>query len=343
MAGDASRLLPRVAVLGCGSIGKRHLANLRALGVRAIAAYDPAPDRRAEVASCFGAEAVPTLEEIWRWGPTVVFVTAPTSQHLELALEAAERGCHLFIEKPLADRLAGVDRLAALVREKGLVSLVGCNLRFQPGLQAIKRWLEAGAIGHVTAARLEFGQYLPEWRPSSDYRESYSARRALGGGIILDAIHEIDYARWLLGDPTHVACFAGTLSRLEIDTEDTAAILLRTPSTIVEIHLDYVQRVYSRTCQIIGDEGTIRWDYTSGEARCYDARTGRCDIVATPSSWTPNEMYVAELRHFFDCLAGRAMPALDVAGGWRVLEIALAAKEAAAAGRVVALGDAHDS
>ncbi|MCS6802854.1 MAG: Gfo/Idh/MocA family oxidoreductase [Chloroflexota bacterium] len=339
MAAENAGVAPRVAVLGCGSIGRRHVANLKALGVEAVAVYDPVPERLTELRAAADVTAFAALDDIWRWEPTVVFVTAPTSCHLELALAAAERGCHLFIEKPLADRLAGTEQLVALVRERGLVSLVGCNLRFQPGLQAVKRWLEAGAIGRVVAARIEFGQYLPDWRPGSAYQASYSARRALGGGIILDAIHEIDYARWLLGEPLGVACFAGTLSHLEIETEDTAALLLRLPDAIVEIHLDYVQRVYSRTCQIIGDEGTIRWDYSAGEARYYHA-SGACELVFNPPAWTPNEMYLAELRHFLDCLAGRAAPALDVAGGRRVLEIALAAKQAAAEGRVIALGGA---
>jgi predicted dehydrogenase len=331
-----------VVVLGCGSIGRRHLTNLRALGVRDIAAYDPAAERVAEMVVRFGVTPLATLEDGWRWGPTVAFITAPTSQHLDLALEAAAHGLHLFIEKPLADRLEGTDRLEAAVRQQRLVSLVGCNLRFLPGLQAVKGWLETGAIGRLTSARLEFGHYLPDWRPTTDYRASYSARQALGGGIILDAIHEIDYACWLLGEPTRVACFAGTLSRLEIDTEDTAAILLDTGSAIAEIHLDYVQRVYSRTCQIVGDEGTIRWDYVSGEARCYDARRGECQIVASPAGWTPNDMYLAELRHFLACLAGEATPELDVAGGRRVLAVALAAKQAAAEGRVITLGGPHD-
>lgn len=332
--------LLRVVVLGCGSIGRRHLGNLRALGVDALAAYDPLTERLHEVATALEVTPFASLDDVWRWAPTVVFVTAPTSQHLELALAAAEHGCHLFIEKPLADRLAGTEQLVRLVQERGLVSLVGCNLRFLPGLQAVKRWLDAGAIGRVVAARIEFGQYLPDWRPGSDYQASYSARRALGGGIILDAIHEIDYARWLLGEPLDVACFAGSLSHLEIETEDTAAILLRLPNAIIEIHLDYVQRVYSRTCQIIGDEGTIRWEYTSGEARYYRAG-GRCELAFNPAGWTPNEMYLAELRHFLACLAGEATPALDVAGGRRVLQIALAAKQAAAEGRVIALGGAH--
>ena len=152
-----------------------------------------------------------------------------------------------------------------LARSKNLVTLVGCNLRFHPGLVAVKRLLEQGVAGRIVAIRAEVGQYLPDWHPGEDYRQGYSARLDLGGGIILDAVHEIDYVRWLLGPVRSVACFAGKLSHLEVETEDTAALLFRfSNGTIGEVHLDYVQRAYSRTCHIIGDEGTIRWDYSTG-------------------------------------------------------------------------------
>jgi predicted dehydrogenase len=194
----------------------------------------------------------------------------------------------------------------------------------------------------VVAARVEVGQYLPDWHPSEDYRQGYSARHDLGGGVILDAIHEIDYIRWLLGPVRSVACFAGTLSRLEVETEDTAAVLLRfAGGAIGEVHLDYVQRAYSRTCQVIGDEGTIRWDYGAGEARVYRADSRAWEAFPNPDGWRPNQMYVDELNHFLRCLAGTERPALDVHDAARVLDVALAAKASSQSGRVIAFeGDA---
>src|SRR5262249_50073259 len=162
----------------------------------------------------FGIEVFGKLDDAWHDGVDVAFITAPTRLHIPLALQAAEHGCHLFVEKPLADCLEGVERFLETVKERNLVTLVGCNLRFHPGLIQVKRLLEEGAIGRVIAARVEVGQYLPDWHPQEDYRQGYSARRELGGGVILDAIHEIDYVRWLLGEIVAVACFGGKLSRL---------------------------------------------------------------------------------------------------------------------------------
>jgi predicted dehydrogenase len=168
------------------------------------------------------------------------------------------------------------------------------------------------------------GQYLPDWHPWEDYRNTYSARRDLGGGVILDAIHEIDYLRWMFGEAEVVSCFAGKLSRLDIDTEDTAAIMIRFMSGVIgEIHMDYVQRVYSRSCQVIGDEGTINWDYTTGEVRWYSAITNRWQVFPDAVGWEPNQMYIDEMKHFLRCLAGEEKPTLDVFEALQVLKIAL--------------------
>jgi len=194
----------------------------------------------------------------------------------------------------------------------------------------------------VVAMRVEVGQYLPDWHPQENYRASYSARRELGGGVILDAIHEIDYARWLLGEVELVACLADKLSRLEIDTEDTAAILFRfRGGALGEIHLDYVQRSYSRGCQIIGDEGTIRWDYSRREVCCDLGSTKQTKLFSNPPGWQPNDMYLDEMRHFLACIEGTEQATQDVFEGSRVLELALMAKESAASQtmiRTAALG-----
>lgn len=327
----------RILVVGCGSIGRRHLSNLRQIGVADLAGVDVREDRRRGVAS-LGIDTFASLAVGLTFRPHAVVVATPPSLHLPMALEAAARGCHLFIEKPLADSAHGVDELLDVTARQRLVTLVGCNLRFHPGLLAVKELVDAGTVGRVTAARAEFGHYLPDWHSWEDYRDLYSARIALGGGVILDAIHEIDYLRWLLGEIDRVACFAGRLSRLEIETEDTASMLLRfATGAIGEVHLDYVQRSYHRSCQIVGDEGTIHWDYAEGSVRWYTAAAQTWQTRTVPAAWEPNQMYVDEMRHFVRCLQGEDRPALDVLEAARVLDVALAAKASAQAGEIVSV------
>jgi predicted dehydrogenase len=328
----------RFAVAGCGSIGKRHMKNLRALGAGEIIAADLRADRREEIEEALGIRAMASLEDVWVRAPDAIVIAAPTALHLPLALEAAERGVHLFIEKPLASAWDGIERLMKLAQERNLVSLVGCNMRFHPGLVKIKRLLAEQAVGRIIAARVDAGQYLPDWHPWEDYRQSYSARAELGGGVILDMIHEIDYIRWLLGEVAGIFCLAGKLSSLDIDTEDTAALLLRFQSgALGEIHLDYVQRARSRTCQIIGEEGTIRWDFWAGNVRWLAAGKEHWQEFQNPAGWQLNDMYLAEMRHFINCLARRTRPEQDLFEAARVLAIALAAKTSARNARWIEL------
>lgn len=321
----------RFFVIGCGSIGTRHLRNLVELGQHDLVAFDPDEGRRRAVRDELPVEVVDDLESGWSLAPAAAIVATPTSSHLELALAAAARGCHFLVEKPLSDSLNGTGRLAKLVADNGLISLVGCNMRFHPGVRALHELVAEGVLGRILTARFEAGQYLPDWRPGTDYRQSYSARSELGGGIILDAIHELDYAGWLLGPVAEVSCFAGHVSDLEIDTEDVASMLLRfAQGALAEVHLDYVQRSYSRTCRLAGELGSARWDYSSNHVEIFLAETGRWETRIRLEEWEPNAMYLDELRHFLRCLDGDETPLADVEAGRRALATAIAAKTSAA-------------
>ena len=315
-------------VIGCGSIGKRHIRNLLSLGARDVFAFDTQAQRRQAVQSEFAIPVVDALEDGWARLPNAAFVCTPTSTHLRIAMDAALRECHLFIEKPLSHNCDGVQPLVELVSTRHLISLVGCNMRFHPGLRVIRELLQKNTIGKIVSARAEAGQYLPDWHPQEDYRQSYSSRSELGGGIILDAVHEIDYLYSFFGGVETVLAMHGKLSELEIDTEDTAAILLRFSNGIIgEVHLDYIQRSYCKRCKIIGDLGTIEWDFAMGEVRVYTAVDKTWRTYRQPSEWQINDMYVDETRHFLNCLEGKENAVCDVAVGAAVLAIAMAAKQ----------------
>lgn len=323
-------------MIGCGSIGTRHARNLLELG-HDVTVFDDVAERRAVTSRELGVEAFDTLGEAWSSSADAVVIATPTSSHMALAHEAAGRGRNFFVEKPLSDTAEGVDALLQAVRARDLVTLVGCNMRFHPGIRALKELVDSGQLGRILSGRFEAGQYLPDWRPGTDYRASYSARRALGGGIVLDAIHELDYARWLLGETTHVACIADHVSDLEIDAEDVAAILLRFQNgAIVDVHLDYVQRAYSRSVSLIGALGTARWDYTQRDLQLFLAATGAWETVSLfEGEWDPNTMYLDEMRHFVRALDGDEAPLADVSSGAASLAVALAAKRAAAEARTL--------
>ena len=325
-------------VIGCGSIGKRHIRNLKSLNTGQIIAHDVSSERCNEVRHEYGIDTFNAIDDAIAQTPDTVFICTPTSLHIAPALLAAQNGCHIFIEKPLSHTLDGVDELIDIISQNGLVSFIGCNFRFHPGIAEIKGLLDNGSVGKVLCARLQGGQYLPDWHPWEDYRRGYSANLALGGGVILDSIHQIDNIVWFLGEADQVFCFCDKLSSLDIDTEDIAEILLRFKSgAIAEVHMDYVQRSRSRSCQIIGEEGTILWDLNEQQVRLYTVKTGKWQIFREKNGYDINEMYIEEMKHFLHCIEGKTKPLQDINHAKRVLQIALAAKESSVTGELVVI------
>ena len=240
----------KIAILGGGSIGQRHARNLWKIGLSEvdIHIFDPLRDRATHIQETLGVDVTTSYEDMLDHDFDIAFVTNPTRYHVETALDFASRGVDLFIEKPLSDIVDDrLFKLLDIVKKNNLITMVGCNMRFYPALQYISDVLQKEGLGELYSARIQFGYYLPNWHPWEDYRQGYSANRSLGGGILLDAVHELDYARWLFGSPVgdpHV--MGGKLSNLEIDTEDLVSIIYAFEKCpVVHIHLDYLQRYYN--------------------------------------------------------------------------------------------------
>ena len=196
-----------------------------------------------------------------------------------------------------------------------------------------------GAIGRLIGLRAEVGQYLPDWRPGSDYRQGVSARRDLGGGVVLELSHELDYVRWLGGEIQFVSAATGNLGGLDIDVEDSAEIVLGfADGAIGSVHLDMVQRSPTRTCKVIGTDGTLEWDGIRGHTRLFSAADDAWTDLYGPSDVGVDEMYVKELAQFIRCVVdGEAVP-VDGAEGRRIVELALAVKQSADAGQTIQVG-----
>lgn len=328
----------RMLVVGAGSIGQRHTRNLHQLGARQLAVCDPEQQRLTALVAEYGALPFASLDQaLALFQPEIVLICTPPLLHVEQAIRAVQAGAHVFIEKPLAATLDGVDQLIALAEERGCVAQVGYNLRFHPGVQQLKRLLGEDAIGRVLCGHAEFGQYLPDWRPQQDYRQSYTAQQRQGGGVILDVSHELDYVLWLLGGPRDVQCVAGNLSDLAMDAEDCATMLLRfAAGPHMTVHLDCVQRSYTRTCKLVGTQGTIVWDYAAQQVQVYRAAAGCWETL--PYTHGSNDMYMAEMQHFLECVARKCPPLVGLREAKAVLQVALAAKSAAATDTVQVLG-----
>jgi predicted dehydrogenase len=310
------------------------------LDVSELGVVEIDPELRERTAGELGIEAFAEMGAGLKWSPDFVVIATPTHMHVAQAAEVASVARALFIEKPLACTRAGISDLSALVRDRGVISMVGCNMRFHPGPQKVKELLDSGQLGRILSARIHVGSYLPAWRPGTDYRLNYAAREETGGGCILDCIHEIDLACWYLGDVVEVFCAAGHLSSLEIATEDVAVIVGRHESgALSEVHLDYVQRTYERGCQIAGEDGSVFWDFRDGQVRWFDAGSDGWTKFEQPAGWKVNQMYVDEMQYFLECVRERRETMLPVAAAARLMDLVFAAKRSAAEKRMITLGE----
>ncbi len=320
-------------VVGCGSIARRHAAKLQRLGVKRIVAVDPDAERLEHMRRELGCEAAASLASALDEGPGAVLICTPPSAHAAAALAAVERRIPCFVEKPAADTAAAAAKLMKAASRRRVPLAIGYQLRFHPAIAWIRRGLDERRWGPVQYVRAQVGQYLPDWRPWQDYRKSYTARRALGGGILLDASHEIDLALHLAGPAKSVTCAAARLSALDVDVEDTAEMILRfRGGAMGSVHLDMIRRAYDRSSQLLCRDGVVEWSYQDGTVREYSAKTKKW----TKHSFTKdaNAMYLSELAAFLAYARGGAAGALATpADGLAALRVVEAAKSSSAAGR----------
>jgi len=323
-------------VIGCGSIGTRHAENLDSLGVD-LAVFDTDRDRQKELADRLNADTPDSIDHGLFANPDMAFVCTPSNHHIKPAQKAAEAGCDLFVEKPLSNTAEGITDLLRKVEKNDGVSMIGCNYRFHPAFINVKEILEKEAIGNVVSARIESGSYLPDWHPWEDYREMYSAKEGVGG-VLLDAIHKVNYSRWFFGDAKTVSSMLGCESSLEIETEDTASLLIKYKNGVqCEQHSDYTQRAPSMSGQIVGEQGTIRWGGKTDTVEWYDAETKEWTTEVNYENWDANNMYVDMLRHFLDCVENQNQTISSLEEGRKDLHLAIAAKESHRKGQHIQL------
>ncbi len=320
----------RALIVGLGSIGKRHLRNLRAILPTAEITVWRQHGRSGNDIDFYpqANKFVYSLEDALNTRPEIAIIANPASYHIKTGLELAHAGTSLLVEKPISNQVEAVSDLIELCTSQSLTLMTGYNLRFQPALQALQQQVREGIIGQVLCLQAEVGQYLPEWRPDSNYSQGVSAQRQLGGGVVLELSHELDYARWLMGEIATVSAQTKKLSDLAVDVEDTANIQLTfTSGAIGNLHLNMIQRDNSRTCKLIGTEGSLLWNGITSEVSLYSANTRAWQQIFATKDNDRNEMFVNELKHFLNCVTSGSKPLVTGEDGLRILEIALAVHE----------------
>ncbi|RIK53543.1 MAG: gfo/Idh/MocA family oxidoreductase [Chloroflexi bacterium] len=326
----------KTLIAGLGSVGRRHLRNLIALGETDIVLYRTHKATLPDDELAGHPVETDLTEALKKHKPDAVIVSNPTSLHLDVAIPAAETGCAILLEKPIAASMERVDVLQKTVQKSGSKVLVAFQFRFHPGLVKTRELIQNGEIGRVVSASVHFGEYLPAWHPWEDYRQGYAARADMGGGVVATQCHSLDYLPWLVGKRVEsVWGFADKLSDLEVSADDTAKIGVRFEGgALGSLHLDYTQQPPEHDFRIIGVNGTIKWNLSDGAARIYRTEKKDWDVYPLPAGWERNVMFQEQTKHFVDVVKGKAEPSCALGDGIRVQKIISAVYESQKTGFV---------
>jgi len=310
--------MQRLLVVGCGSIGERHIRCLGSCQDVEVTPCDPRDERLEQMLALYGTRpgiadyADADLDEF-----DAVLICTPSNMHIPQAMRACEHGC------------------AAAERE--LVLQVGYMLRHHPLLASAQKLVQQGAIGTVYMADICCGAFIGDARP--EYAQLYWAKRASGGGVLYDASHELDLIQWFLGPVAEVSCMARHFKlEVDADVDDGAVLIMRTESgALVNMFCNDIQRNYKRAGQIIGDKGTVEYSYDESRFSPYQGDTGTW--IHQSKQFERDDFYINQMQNFCAAIRGQEEPRVNGEDGKRSLALALAGYLSAAEKRFVQIAE----
>lgn len=287
----------RAAVVGLGNIAKRHRENLKKMFPKIEIIAMSASGRIPSENVCNSDLMASNIQGVIDFNVDMAIIASPASLHSLHAIPLIEAGIPVLIEKPVATSLEDTKAIIKAQESYKVNVGVGYCLKYLPSALFVKDFIEFGRGGKIFNANIEIGQYLPDWRPNTDYKQSVSADKSLGGGVLFELSHELDYAQWLFGKLTLEHALIRNTGELDIEVEDIADLLATTQSgCIVNLHLDFLQRQAFRKCKIIFSHGVLVWDLIKNEVLWFD-ESGETTLFSD-ELWDKNKMYLNMLSDF---------------------------------------------
>jgi len=290
----------KVIIFGLGSIGRRCARLLQDNRQLQLYAFRTKKGDHPE-------DEQPTIKEFSSWQevdqikPEVAFIANPTFLHIDTAIDCASRGMNLFIEKPLGDTTERIDQLLELVKDNGLAAYVAYGLRFHPVVEKLKSYVKNNQALHTSIVATS---YLPDWRKTGNHLKSYSAYKNMGGGVILDLSHELDYLHFLSGGIRRLRGQFGRRGDVTVDAEDYADILAETDSGPANVHINFCSHLNQRLVRIDFKHISVVGDIINNTV--YEYRDNK---IAKEYSFkaTRDDVYRKQLDYFFDNMGNAQM------------------------------------
>lgn len=301
-------------ICGIGSIGLRHLRNLRRLGYDDIIIYSTGKSKIVDaIEETKDLKKFISLDAALAEKPDICMITNPTSLHVETAIKAANAGCHLYIEKPISNNLENLDKLQSIVATQKLITFLTYQFRFHPHIELLRSIfqntkLSYGKPLYVTA---EWSEYLPDWHPWENYKQGYSARSDLGGGVLLTQIHPLNYLTFLFGKIKSLHVNKTATHTLDIDVDDVADLLIQFDNGISgHIHVDFLQKPRVHTMKIVTSKGRFEWDYHKNTL-IFITMDDKIEMFNN-NGFKRNDMFLSMLKEFIHCVEHNKETLFDI-------------------------------
>jgi len=328
-------MLNCLAIVGLGSIGRRHLRliseirpDIKIIVVRS--GHGSACDEEK-----MAVKITDSIGDAIKEGIQAAIISSPATLHLKQSLELAKNGIHLLIEKPISHTSDRVKELLKIVNENRITTMVGYVLRYDLGAMKFKNWLDNKVKGKILHARIECGSYLPDWRPDQDYRKTVSALPELGGGVLLELSHELDYLHWFFGNPVDVQAQIRNSGTLDINVEDQADLLITSKQGYpITVQIDFNRRHIERKCKVLTTEGELIWDAVNKNVTWKGVNKEQSKYEYNNER---NSIYRKQLEVFFDCIENDNDPIVTVKDGINVISLIDAVRNASEKGIKVSL------
>jgi predicted dehydrogenase len=328
-------IINKLAIIGLGSIGKRHLRLIAKIrpDIEIIVMRSGYGDACEE--EKMATKTVHSISEVVSENVQAAIVSSPATLHLEQSLKLAKFGVHLLIEKPISHTLDGVNELLKISKESNLIVMVGYVLRYDPGAIKFKNWLDSKVKGKILHARIECGSYLPDWRQKQDYKKTVSALPELGGGALLELSHELDYLHWFFGKPKSVQAQIRNSGALNINVEDQVDLLITSKQNYcISVQIDFSRRHVERICKVLTVEGELIWDAVNKSVICKMVNE---DSLYYEYDNEKDDIYHTQLKTFIDCVENNADLVVTAEDGANVMRLIDAARDASTNGSKILL------
>ncbi len=288
-----------ILICGTGSVGQRHSRNLIKLGYKNLIFFKQTTKSIPKWINKF--KIYTNINNALKRKPKITFICNVTSKHIKYALICAKARSHLFVEKPLSDKIQGLNKLNKILKKNKLKLMVGYMMRFHPHMKKIKKLLNKKYLGNVFYVRSVWSEYLPDWHPQENFKQSYAAQKKLGGGSALTLSHEIDLIKWYFGKISKISTYNSFNSKLKIDAEFSTNHQIKFENGVIaQIHVDFMQKPYERKLEILGDKRKLLFDYYKNQILIIDRNGNTKKIIE--KRFDRNNMFLDEIKKFFECI-----------------------------------------